>query len=257
MDKTYLERVKGIVTINEPHLNAEEKIWDILDTSKALTFDGHFKLLSGNHSDTFFRFDAITLFPYLVSMISKEMLQWLYSANLPLKIDVVLGPASHGMFFAYDMARELNRQATKENRDMNTRAVYTAVDEENGYPLGFCLDGFEINPRENVLVVNDMTTTGNGIETLINLAERNRAKVLGVCLFANRGNNEKKIDRIKSKYLFHSIIDLKMPYWPAKDCHRNCKTDKRLVKAEEINHLPIYSEENAYDLYVKKLLSVA
>jgi orotate phosphoribosyltransferase len=250
MSEDYIERVKKIVTINPPHSSAEKDIWEILDTSKAVIFDGHFELLSGRHSDKFFRFAAITQFPYFVSKISKEMVKWLKGNEIPGKIDVVLSPSSQGLFFAYDISRELNGA-------MKTRAVYAAIDKKTGYPKEEFVEGFEIKSGENVLVVNDMTTTGSGIESLIKLAERSSAKVVGICLFANRGIDEPKVTNIKSKYLFHSIIDLKMPSWSSKECKDRCLDDKKLIKATKLNHLPIYSVENAYEKYVEKLEVVA
>lgn len=246
MSKSYLERVKEIVTVNDPHSKAEQDIWDILDTSKAVILDGHFELLSERHTDKFFRFAAITQFPYFVSKISKEMVAWLKNNGVPSKVDVILGPASQGMFFAYDIARELNGT-------MKTRAVYAAINKKNGYPVESFVEGFEIKPGENVLIVNDMTTTGSGIKTLITLAERASAKVIGICLFANRGIGVEEVEKIKSKYLFHSIIDLNMPSWEPKDCKNKCLTDKPLIKAYVLHHLPIYSVEDAYKRYVEKL----
>jgi len=245
MNKSYLERVQEIVTINKPHLKASDEIWNILDTTKAIIFDGHFELLSKRHSDKFFRFAAITQYPYFVSKISQEMVAWIRNNNTE-KIDVTLSPASQGMFFAYDLARELNGT-------MKTRAVYAAIDKDTGYPKEGFVEGFEIRRGERVLVVNDMTTTGHGLQTLINLVEKSYAKVVGVCLFGDRGVGEDNIKEIKRAYSFHSIVDLNMPSWPAEDCRIRCLSNKRLIKAVELHHLPIYSEENAYELYVEKL----
>jgi orotate phosphoribosyltransferase len=247
MSKAYLDRIKEIVTINDPHSKAADVIWDILNTSQAIIFDGHFELLSTRHTDKFFRFAAITQYPYYVSKISQEMVKWIETIEISKQIDVVLSPASQGMFFAYDIARELNGR-------MKTRAVYTAIDKETGYPQGSYIEGFEISRGENVLIVNDLTTTGSGIETLINTAEASGANIVGICLFASRGIGEKKIETITKTFkYFHSIITLDMPSWDKKDCESKCLKGKILIKAKQINHLPIYTGEDVYDRYVKKL----
>lgn len=250
MEKSYLERVKEVVKINDLHSLKENDIWEILDTSKAIIFDGHFELLSKKHSDIFFRFAAISQFPSFMAKISREMVSWLKDTDNLSKIDVILGPTSQGMFFAYDIARELNGR-------MGTRAVYATIDKETGKPIDRLVEGFEIKYNENVLIVNDMTTTGNGIETLIRLTERYSAKVTGICLFANRGIAEGRIKKIITKYKFHSIIDLDMPSWPKEECSTKCDSNKKLIESREINHLPIYSDEDAYNRYVEKLSSVA
>ena len=45
MKKDYLERVKEVVKINKLFSLKEDDLWEILDKSKAITFDGHFFVL--------------------------------------------------------------------------------------------------------------------------------------------------------------------------------------------------------------------
>lgn len=244
---TYIEKVKPLVKINKLHFLKEEEIWEIFDMSKAVIFDGHFELLSKKHSDMFFRFAAISQYPYYVARISKEMVAWLHSSCDISKINVILGPTSQGMFFAYDIARELNGTT-------GSRAVYAAIDKESGRPLKKLVEGFELKSNENVLIVNDMTTTGSGIETLIKLAEDDYgANIMGICIFANRGTEEEKVRKLQTKYNFHSIVELNMPSWQKEECKRRCISDRQIIESKKINTLPIYSEEDAYVRYVEKL----
>jgi orotate phosphoribosyltransferase len=250
MDNNYVDRIKNYVNINELYYLTEQDIWEILDKSKAIILDGHFELLSHNHTDTFFRFSQISQFPYLVAKISKELVAWINISYGGPKIDVVLGPTSQGMFFAYDIARELNGQ-------QGTRAVYAGIDRETGRPTGSLIEGFEINPDENILIVNDMTTTGSGLEILIKIAEDKGANVVAVCIFGNRGIDEDRVKRIKNNYKFHSVIDLNMPYWPKDECKLRCPKNKEIIKSKRINHLPIYTEQDAYKRLVQRLRIVA
>ncbi|MDP2045551.1 MAG: phosphoribosyltransferase family protein [Deltaproteobacteria bacterium] len=250
MSNNYVEKIKRFVVIKELHLLTEQDIWEIFDKSKAIILDGHFELLSKNHTDTFFRFSQISQFPYLVAKISKELVAWLKQSYEGSEIDVVLGPASQGMFFAYDIAREFNGEK-------GTRAVYAGINRDTGRPTGKLIEGFEIKPNENVLIVNDMTTTGSGLEILIRMAEERNAKVVGVCIFANRGLHEPKVDNIKNNYNFHSVIDLNMPYWPKEECNMKCPKGKDIIESKKINHLPIYNEEDAYTRLVQRLRLVA
>lgn len=246
---SYLERVKDVVSINDLCFLKEDDIWETLDTSKAIIFDGHFELISNMHTDTFFRFAAISQYPSYVAKISKELVAWLKHNDIP-EIDVVLGPSSQGLFFAYDIARELNGT-------MGTRAVYAAINKKTGRPAKELVEGFEIKPSEKVLVVNDLTTTGEGLDTLISLAEKKSGQVVSVCLFANRGIGVQKVEEISNQYKFHSIIDLNMPFWSKTECSRRCDREKKMIYSKDINHLPIYSEENEYEHYIKKLELVA
>ena len=250
----YLQRVKDIVKVNHLYSLQESDLWEMIDSSKAITLDGHFELLCKKHSELFFRFAAISQYPSYVAKISKELVAWVkQNENLP-SIDVVLGPTSQGMFFAYDIARELNGSA----RNGITRAVYSIIDKETGCPRNELAKGFEIKPNENVLIVNDMTTTGNGLKTLIQVVENAGGNVAGIGIFANRGLSEDFVKELQKKYKskFHSIIDLDMPTWAAADCQR-CNENYPVIKSGEINHLPIYNDEHSYQLYVKRMKKVA
>jgi|GEM_PF-2235227 len=249
MNKPYLERVKETVKINNLCFLSETDIWEILDTSKAIIFDGHFELLSKKHTDTFFRFAAISQYPSLVAKISKELVAWLKNCS-SCSPNVILGPASQGMFFAYDIARELNGA-------LGCRAVYAAIDKDSGRPKERLVEGCEIYEGERVVIVNDMTSTGHGLETLIRLAkDRYRAEVIAICIFANRGKEEQNIHQLYDKYNIHSIIDLTMPSWSEDQCNL-CRERKPLIESKHINHLPIYSDENTYARYIKQLKLVA
>lgn len=245
----YLQRIRNIVKINHLYSLQESDLWEMMDFSKAIILDGHFELLCKKHSELFFRFAAISQYPSYVARISKELVAWVKQNKSLPSIDVVLGPTSQGMFFAYDIARELNGAA----RNGITRAVYATIDEI-GCPQNELAKGFEIKSNESILIVNDMTTTGNGLQTLIQLVEDARGRVAGIGLFANRGLDEYLVKKLQKKYTskFHSIIDLDMPSWDAADCQR-CDLNYPIIKSGEINHLPIYNDEHSYQLYIKKI----
>ena len=250
----YLQRIRDIVKVNHLYSLQESDLWEMIDFSKAIILDGHFELLCKKHSELFFRFAAISQYPSYVAKISKELVAWVKQNNFLPSIDVVLGPTSQGMFFAYDIARELNGDA----RNGITKAVYATIDKETGCPQNELAKGFEIKPDESVLIVNDMTTTGNGLQTLIQLVGDAGGRVAGIGLFANRGLDEYHVKELQKKYTskFHSIIDLDMPTWDAADCQR-CDLNYPIIKSGEINHLPIYNDEHSYQLYIKKLKKVA
>lgn len=249
----YLQRIRNIVKINHLYSLQESDLWEMMDFSKAIILDGHFELLCKKHSELFFRFAAISQYPSYVAKISKELVAWVKQNKSLPSIDVVLGPTSQGMFFAYDIARELNGDACNGI----TRAVYATIDE-TGRPQNELAKGFEIKSNESVLVVNDMATTGEGLQTLIQLVEDADGRVAGIGLFANRGLDEYLVKELQKKYTskFHSIIDLDMPTWDSADCQR-CDVNSPIIKSGELNHLPIYNDERSYQLYIKKLKKVA
>lgn len=226
MEKTYGERVDEVLEAAELRTLDRAKLKEILVRSRSLLFCGHFQLISGNHTDTYFRFANIAQFPDLMTNISAEMVAWYTSTELG-PIDVVLSTNRAGMVLAYDVARALNA-------DFRTRAVYAATDPEKGSPVNRLIDGFEIRRHERVLVVNDLTTTATGLNTLIGLAEKQRAKVVGVCVFASRAPDD-VLAEIREKYRFHAICKLRLKDWPRQGCELCEAREIPLVLGKHIN----------------------
>ncbi len=228
MDKSYKELIREVTKVNRLYSINEDDIFEILYISKALMFDGHFELLSNIHTDVFLRFALIAQYPWLMSRISKEMLEWIDETRVG-QIDVVLGTSRAGKWFAYDIARELNGK-------MRCRAVYAKTDTETGYPMKELLDGFIIRKKERVLIVNDLTTTGTGLCNLIDLAESYSAEVVGICVFASRPHHAEFLERIENNYNFHSIVEFDMQVWDKNKCPL-CNKGMEYVKSMEINSL--------------------
>ena len=228
MSESYEELVRSITTINQLYSVKKEDIFEILNVSKSLMFNGHFELLSDIHTDTFLRFALIAQYPWLMSIISKEILGWISQDNVG-QVDVVLGTSRAGKWFAYDIARELNGE-------MKSRAVYAKTDENTGYPMKEFMDGFSVKKNERVLIVNDLTTTGTGLGNLIDLAESYRSKVVGICVFASRAQQASRLKNIIKSYNFHSIVEFNMSGWNKNDCPL-CMKGLDYVRSMDINSL--------------------
>lgn len=231
MERKYLDRIRKVVSINKLHYLNEDDVFDILNKTKPMIFDGHFELISENHSDMFFRFAPISLKPFYLARISKEMTAMLRNKKTNTNIDVVISPASQGMFFAYDIARELNRE-------FGTRAVYTTINEDTGYTEKVLVKGFEIKQKEKVLIVNDMTSTGKSLQKFIELVQESNAQIVGICVFADLGIDTPLTRKIRNEYDFHTIIKLIIPYWNTDECDL-CKTNDKLVLAKQVNNSKI------------------
>lgn len=226
MEKTYEERVDEVVEVAGLKTIDKGQLLQSFVRSRSLLFCGHFELISGNHTDTYFRFANIAQFPDLMTKISAEMLAWYRSTDVG-QIDVVLSTNRAGMVLAYDVARALHA-------DFGSRAVYATTDPETGAPEGSLIDGFSIGRHERVLVVNDLTTTASGLKTLIGLAEKQRAKVVGVCVFASRARDD-ALAELSKNYKFHAICKLKLKDWRLEDCHLCEHRGIPLVRGKDIN----------------------
>ncbi len=166
---------------------------------------GHFLLTSGRHSDTYMQCARLFEYPEYAQQISKDIADAFENDN----IDVVIGPAMGGVILSYEVSRQLNvRNVFAERTDgaMSLRR------------------GFEILPGQNVLVVEDVVTTGGSVVEVIELVKELGANVAGVGLVVDRSNG--KVDFGCKK---HAVFTTEVISYEAKDCPI-CGTGMPLVK---------------------------
>jgi orotate phosphoribosyltransferase len=236
----YEKRLRDMVSINPLYHLQKSSIWELLEEAKPIIVDGHFEM-HGFHSDMYMRMQAISQYPYWVTKISNEISWW--AGNCLEKFNVTLAPSSQGMFFGFDLA----------SKTKGVRAVFSKIEPETGRPKSKFHEGFDIDPGEKVVIVNDINMTGYSLEKLIEMVELSSAKVEGICVFADISRNSKLTEKIKKRYNFHSIVDLNLPFWSAGHCKQKCNQAKPLITMEQINHLPIYGGDVAYENFLKKL----
>ena len=178
-----ISRVKEIVkVIAKLSYLSEDVIVEKLVESGAL-LDGHWRLLSGKHSSIFLKFRRIAekCNNGFLGLIAKELTDKFKS----IKIDVVLGPETAGALLVDKVSAELN-----------VRPALVKADKD-GRPLSKLLLNSEINEGDNVLIINDLVTTGKGLKNLISLVESKKANIAGIGLFATR--DQSVIERLCSK----------------------------------------------------------
>ncbi|MBU1078538.1 MAG: orotate phosphoribosyltransferase [Spirochaetes bacterium] len=143
----------------------EDFILDMFSKTKAL-LNGHFKLSSGFHSNVYLQCAKVLQFPLLNSLLSTILADRFKDK----KIDVVIGPALGGVTLAYEVAKKLNCRGIFAER----------VTTEEDQKVMTLRRGFEIQPKENVLVVEDVITTGSSVNEIIELVKSNKGKVIGL-----------------------------------------------------------------------------
>ena len=149
----------------------------ILKETNAL-IDGHFILSSGLHSPQYVQCAKLLSKP---SRSEKLCLSLAEKISMEFnKIDLILSPAMGGVIIGYEMGRLLKKETIFSER----------VDGE------FKLRrGFEIIKNSNVLIVEDVITTGKSsleCSNLINIAEAN---LLGFACLIDRSNGNIKINK--------------------------------------------------------------
>jgi orotate phosphoribosyltransferase len=129
---------------------------------------GHFRLSSGLHSDTFLQAARLLQDPRVAHGLCAALADLWRDASP----EVVIGPATGGIILAYEVARQLGVRALFSERRNDRMALGR---------------GFFLTPRERVLVVDDVITTGASVRATGLLAEAMGATVVGVGCLADRG----------------------------------------------------------------------
>jgi len=182
----------------------EAEILEIFKKTGSL-FEGHFLLTSGRHSNKYFQCAKVLQYPeyteQLCSIIADHLKDY--------EIDAVISPAIGGLVVGQEVARQLKKRfifAERENKILTLRR------------------GFSLIEGENVLICEDVVTTGGSVFEVIDIVKNNNAKVGGVGFIVDRSNG--KID-----FEFPQISTLKMEVvsYPPEECPL-CKDGLEITK---------------------------
>jgi orotate phosphoribosyltransferase len=134
--------------------------------------DGHFLLSSGLHSPVYWEKFRILQYPHYTVELCSLIADHFKKDN----IQVVAGPTIGGIILAYEVARQLG-----------TRGIFA---EKEGVKREF-RRGFNIDPEERVLIVDDILTTGNSIIEVIAAVNQLKGKIIGIGVLLDRAEQQK------------------------------------------------------------------
>lgn len=144
----------------------DQEIIGILEETGAY-LEGHFLLTSGRHSHRYFEKFRVLEHPQHTERLCQELARRF--SDVP--IDVVIGPAIGGIIIAYEVARQLGARAIFAEREAGQMRLRR---------------GFDIHPKEHVLVVEDVITTGGSVREVIRLVEDTEGQIEGIGLLMDR-----------------------------------------------------------------------
>lgn len=123
-----------------------DEILQVFYDSQAI-LKGHFQLTSGKHANQYMQCAQVLKYPDKAALLINAL-----KGKLTGQYDLVVGPAIGGILVAYEMARQLGVPTLfteRENGKMSLRR------------------GFQIQPGQRVLVVEDVITTGGSVQEAI------------------------------------------------------------------------------------------
>jgi len=182
----------------------ENKILEIFKETDAL-LDGHFLLTSGMHSNVYFQCAKVLQYPEYI----EELCSIIADEYCDKKIDTVISPAIGGLVVGQEVARQLNKRfifAEREDKRLTLRR------------------GFSISEGENILICEDVVTTGGSVFEVIDIVKDNNAEVTGVGFIVDRSNGKVNFgcDQI-------SAVKLDVKSYSPEECSL-CKEGLELIK---------------------------
>ncbi len=188
----------------KPESTAIREIYNIFLSTEAL-LKGHFLLTSGRHSDQYFQCAKVLQYPEYTEKICARIANNFKSFD----IDTVISPAIGGIIVGQEVARQLNKRsvfAEREDKKLMLRR------------------GFTLEEGENVLICEDVVTTGGSVFEVIDIVKGFRANIAGVGFVVDRSNG-----KVNFGYPQFSTMKLDVVSYPADEC-KLCKEGLTLVK---------------------------
>ena len=167
--------MNSINDINDP------QIMQMFADVGAIISDSHFVYSSGRHSSVYINKDALYLHTGTISKLCALMARP-YDAE---QIDAVVGPVMGGIVLSQWVAHALNARRPSGE----TLAIYAEKDNDSPDKTFSFHRGYDNHiPGKNILVVEDVLTTGGSARQVIELIRRHGGNVVGLSALCNRGN---------------------------------------------------------------------
>jgi orotate phosphoribosyltransferase len=155
---------------------------DVLDEFRkaGALLEGHFILSSGRRSPVFLQKALVFSHPKTTERLCSALARKLEAAFG--KIDVVVGPAVGGLIPGYETARALG-----------CRSIYT---EREGGVMSL-RRGFSVAPKDRVIIVEDIVTTGISMRETLDALKGVGANVIGAACIVDRSNGRADVGGLK------------------------------------------------------------
>ena len=154
----------------------------ILKETNAL-LEGHFILSSGLHTNQYVQCAKLLSHPEKAEAICSSLCEKI--KKIFNKIDIVLSPALGGIVVGYEVGRQLKKETIFAER-METEFVLRR--------------DFKIKENSNVLIVEDVITTGKSALECSNIVKMSKANLVGYACIIDRSNKNITIkDKIVSQ----------------------------------------------------------
>ena len=179
-----------------------EQVIELLKSTDAI-LTGHFQLSSGLHSDTYVQCARVLQYPNYAEQLGAALAA-LFAGT---EIDAVVSPALGGLIIGQETARGLS---AGKGTPGGVPAMFVERDSTGAMTLR---RGFQIAPRQRILVVEDVWTTGGSTAEAMRVIESQGGRAIGAGAIINRS-----IGPLMLPGVTKSLVQLKIASYAAADC---------------------------------------
>jgi orotate phosphoribosyltransferase len=190
----------------------------------AIVSDSHFVYTSARHGSVYVNKDALYVHPEVISVLCQRMAQ----AYDPDSIDVVVAPVLGGIVLSQWVAHALNQHRKGgETQDQirrgdplwspsETLAVFVEKSNDSSDKRFLFTRGYDkYIPNKNILVVEDILSTGGSVRQVIELVRQHGGNIIGVSVLCNRGNVQPHdIGNVP----INALIEIDLQTYAAEEC---------------------------------------
>lgn len=178
-----------------------EEVLRLLESAGAIR-QGHFELSSGLHSGTYVQCALVLQHPRYAEQLGRALAAEFHD----LRVDCVASPALGGIILGHEVARAMGTRPD----GTATRAIFVERDARGSLALR---RGFEVEPGEHVLVVEDVWTTGSSTYETIRVVEEAGGRVVAAGALIDRSGG-----RLELPVRAEALVELKIEAYDAADC---------------------------------------
>lgn len=171
-----------------------EDILKLLESVGAIR-QGHFELSSGRHSGTYIQCALVLAHPPHAEQLGRA----LADRFRDLSVACVVSPALGGIIVGHEVARGLGVRALFVERD---RSGLMALRR-----------GFELNPGERVLVIEDVWTTGGSTRETIGVVEQEGGLAVAAGALIDRSGG-----RLELNVPARALLEMDVPSFEPDEC---------------------------------------
>mgnify|MGYP004002247951 CR=1 FL=1 len=154
--------------------NSMNRIIEILKEVNAVMLDDHFVGTSGRHLEGYIAKD--TLYPH--TELTSEVGELFAKAHKDLEIDIVAAPAMGGIILSQWTAHHLSKIKHKQ--------ILSVYAEKKDGELTFTRGYGKLLQNKKVLIVEDLTTTGGSLKTVVDLVKKAGGIAVACSVMVNR-----------------------------------------------------------------------